>query len=320
MTTYLIRRILTMIPMMVLISVILFTMVQLAPGDAFSGQFDPRVDASYYEKMREKFGLNKSPVEQYFIWAKNFVQGEFGLSFRHRMPVSDLISDRIGNTVFLGVCSLILTYSLAIPLGIFSANKPYSKLDYTLTGFSFVGYSMPSFLAGLLLIYLFSFNLKIFPFSGTETAGGGYEGISLLLDRLYHVILPAFTLSLITIAGYNRFVRSSILEAKQQDYVRTARAKGLSKSVVMRKHVLRNALIPLITLFGLDLGLLLGGAVITETIFTYPGIGQLYFEGIVNRDYPIIMAVSMISALTVLLGNLLADILYAVVDPRIRYE
>ncbi|OYD08386.1 ABC transporter permease [Paludifilum halophilum] len=317
---YILRRVLIFIPMLFLISVLLFTLVQLAPGDAFTGQLDPNQDARYYEEMRERFGLDKSPVEQYLMWGKNFLQGELGISFRHKLPVSELIGDRIGNTIFLGICAYILTYTLAIPLGIFSAQRPYSKWDYTLTGAAFVGISMPSFFAGLLLIFLFSFTLDWFPFSGTVTAGAGLGGMEAFIDKLHHVILPAITLSIINIAQYTRFTRSSVLAAKQQDFVRTAYAKGVPASVVLRKHVLRNALLPLVTLFGLDMGILLSGAVITETIFSWPGIGQLLVEAIINRDYPIMMAVTMLASFFVLLGNLVADILYAVVDPRIRYE
>lgn len=317
---YIARRILISIPILVLISIILFTMVQLAPGDAFTGQFDPRLDPIEYQKMRERFGLDKHPVEQYFIWGKNFIQGEFGLSFRHKLPVSEMIGDRIGNTFFLAVCAMIFTYALAIPIGIFSAERPYTKLDYTITTATFVGLSLPSFFAGVMAIFYFSFTLGWFPYSGTVTPGAGYTGIQLFLDRLHHTLLPAMTLATINAAAYTRFVRASVLDAKQQDFVRTAFAKGLARAVVLRKHVLRNSLLPLITLFGLDLGFLFGGAIITETVFTYPGLGFLLYEATVNRDYPILMAGYMIIATCVLLGNLIADILYSVADPRIRYD
>ncbi|MBO2533001.1 peptide/nickel transport system permease protein [Planifilum fulgidum] len=320
MTTFIIRRLLVMIPVLILISIILFTMIQFAPGDAFTGQLDPKVDARYYDQMRKQFGLDKSPVEQYFIWAGNFVKGELGISFRHKTPVSEMISERIGNTFFLAVCALILTYALAVPLGIYSAQHPYGTVDYTLTGTAFVGLSMPSFFAGILLIYLFAFKLRWFPSSGTVTAGAGLEGIALWLDKLHHVVLPAFTLAIINIASYMRYTRASVLEEKQQDYVRTAYAKGVPAPLVLRRHVLRNALLPLVTLFGLDLGLLFSGAVITETIFSWPGLGQLLFESVINRDYPILMATTMLIAICVLVGNLVADILYGVVDPRIRYD
>ncbi|WLR41866.1 ABC transporter permease [Bacillus carboniphilus] len=320
MLQYIIRRVLIFIPMTIIISIILFSLIQIAPGDAFTGQLDPNLDETYYEKMRAEFGLDKHPVEQYFIWVKNIFEGELGLSIRHKIPVTELIGDRFGNTLFLGVVSLAITYLLAIPLGIFSAQRPYSIADYTLTGAAFIGYSIPSFFAGLLLIYFFSYKVEWFPFGGTVTAGAGYEGFQALLDRLHHVFLPAITLSIISIAQYTRYTRASVLEAKLQDYVRTAYAKGVNERSVLYKHVLRNALLPLVTLFGLDLGVIISGAVITETIFTYPGLGQLLIESIGNRDYPIMMAVTMITTVLVLVGNLVADILYAVVDPRIRYD
>ncbi|PTM58106.1 ABC transporter permease [Desmospora activa] len=317
---YILRRTLIFIPMLIVISMLLFALVQIAPGDAFTGQLDPNQDAEYYEELRARFGLDKHPVEQYIAWAGNFIQGEMGISFRHRLPVNEMITDRIGNTLFLAVFSLLLTYAIAVPLGIFSAQYPYSKSDYTLTGLAFIGISMPSFFAGLLLIYFFSFSLGWFPYSGTVTAGAGYQGLEAFFDRVYHTILPAVTLAIISIASYTRYIRSSVLQAKIQDYVRTAYAKGVPAKIVLRKHVLRNALLPLVTLFGLDVGFIVSGAVITETIFTYPGLGQLLVDSIINRDYPIMMGVTMILATFVLLGNLLADILYAIVDPRIRYD
>ncbi|WP_243649533.1 ABC transporter permease [Baia soyae] len=317
---YVTRRLLGTIPMIVLISIILFTLLQLAPGDPLAGKLDQHADANYIAKLKEDFGLDKPPVEQFFFWAKNFVQGNFGVSFDKKVLVQDLLSERIGKTVFLGVVALIFTYMIAIPLGILSANKPYSKLDYTLTSASFIGFSMPSFFAGLLLIYLFGFQLGWFPYSGSETEASGYEGLEYLMDRLHHVILPAMTLAIINIAQYNRYVRASVLDAKAQDYTRTARSKGLSESKVLRKHVLRNALIPLVTLFGIDLGLLLSGAIITETIFGFPGVGQLYIQSITTRDYPVVMAITMMTSMAVLIGNLIADILYAFVDPRIKYD
>lgn len=320
MAKYIIRRVLGMIPMLILISIILFTMIQLVPGDPLSQGLNPNEDQEYIEKLRVEFGLDKHPVEQYFLWAKNFATGDLGISFRTKGEVASEIGDRVGNTVFLGVTALIITYSIAVPLGILSANRPYSKLDYTVTGLSFVGYSFPSFFLGLLLIFGFSFQLDWFPMNGTETVASGYEGLDYLIDRLHHVVLPAFTLAVISTASYTRYVRASVMDAKAQDFTRTAFAKGLSTKVVMRKHVLRNALIPLVTLFGLDLGALLGGAIITETIFTYPGLGQLFLDSVANRDYPVIMALSMITSTAVLFGNLIADILYAFVDPRIKYE
>lgn len=317
---YILRRILVSIPLLVVISIILFSLVQLAPGDAFTGQFDPKVDPKIYDQMRERFGLNKSPVEQYLMWAKNFIHGDFGISFRHKLPVSELIGDRIVNTGFLAIVTMFFTYALAVSIGIFSAERPYSKMDYAITSASFIGLSLPTFFAGLMAIYFFSFTLNWFPYSGTVSAGMDYTGLANILDRLSHVILPSITLAILSVAAYTRFVRASVLEAKQQDYVRTAYAKGLHKNVVLRKHVLRNSLLPLITLFGLDLGLLFSGAVITETIFTWPGLGYLLLEAIQNRDYPIIMAGYMIISASVLMGNIIADILYAVADPRIRYD
>jgi peptide/nickel transport system permease protein len=320
MYSFIVRRIFLSIPLLILISMILFTLIQLAPGDAFTGDLDPRRDANYYQEMRAKFGLDKSPVEQYLLWAKHFLQGDFGISFRHKTEVSHMIADRMGNTLFLAVSAMVITYALAIPIGILQAERPYRKLDYSITALSFIGLSLPSFIAGVLAVYLFSFTLDWFPYSGTVTPGANYTGMRAVGDKLYHVILPATTLALLQIAQYTRYVRASVLDVKQQDYVRTAYAKGLTKGMVLRKYVLRNSLLPLITLFGIDLGLLFSGAIITETIFSWPGLGWLLYDAILNRDYPIIMAINMVVTTCVLLGNLVADVLYTVADPRISYD
>ncbi|WP_202081411.1 ABC transporter permease [Caldalkalibacillus salinus] len=317
---FIIRRLLLMIPMLFIITVIVFTLVKMAPGDAMSGEPDPNVSQEALDRQKALYGLDQPPHQQYISWLGNVLQGNFGISQSRNVPVDRVIGERIWNTVFLSVVSSVITILIAIPLGVMSARKPYSLVDYVGTTGAFVGLATPNFIAGILVIYLFAFQLGWLPAQGTATHGQNLEGFESLIDRLKHVILPAFTLGLASTATYMRYMRSEMLEVMGRDFVRTAHAKGLSEQSVLYKHTLRNALIPIITLLGFEFGQLLSGAVITEAVFSWPGLGQLFIESVVNRDYPVIMAINIITAIALLLGNLLADIFYAVVDPRIRYD
>ncbi len=308
-----------MIPMLIIISIIIFSLSKLAPGDAFTGEHDPRITKDIIEKQRELYGLKDPAHIQYLTWLNNILHGNLGVSLRFKQPVAKLIGERIGNTLFLSTVSVLITLIVAIPIGIYSAVKPYSKLDYTATTLGFLGIATPTFFAGLIAIYVFAINLKVLPAQGT-ISNSDLTGMIYIIDKLKHVILPALTLGLASTAAYMRYMRSEMMEALNKDYIRTAYAKGLPKKVVLFKHALRNALIPIITLLGFEFGYLLSGAVITESIYSWPGMGKLLLDSIGNRDYPIIMAELMIIAVTILIGNLIADILYALVDPRIRYE
>ncbi|WP_409299877.1 ABC transporter permease [Peribacillus sp. SCS-155] len=321
MAKYVIRRLIIFIPMLFALTIIVFALMQAAPGDPFSGRnLDPNVSAELYEKQREALGLNDPMYVQYFRWLSKTVQGDLGESYINRgKHVTDLIGDRIGNTFYLGVTSLLITLIVAIPIGIYSARKPYSVLDYATTGFSFFGLAVPSFFFGLVAIYVFSIKLGWFPSQGTVTSPG-LEGFELFKDRLHHLILPSITLGLAGTATYMRFMRSEVLDVLGADYIRTARAKGMTENSVLYKHTLRNAMIPIITLLGFEIGTLLSGAIITESVYQYPGLGTLFISSISSRDYPVIMAINLMLGFFVLLGNLLADIFYSIVDPRIRYD
>lgn len=317
---YIIRRILIFIPMLFMLTVIVFGLSKAAPGDAFTGRLDPTVDQEVYEEQREAAGLNEGVHVQYFRWLGAMLRGDFGKSLYYNgRSVAELINDRILNTVYLGVFSSALTLVVAIPIGIYSARKPYSLLDYSATTFGFLGLAIPNFFFGLVAIYIFAINLGWFPSQGTISSND-LTGLAALADRLHHLVLPGTTLGLASTASYMRYMRSEVLDVLGSDYIRTARAKGLHERSVLYKHTLRNALIPIITLMGFELGVLLSGAVITEKVFNYPGLGTLFLQSILNRDYPIVMAINLLLGVFILVGNLLADIFYSIVDPRIRYE
>ncbi|MEI3607283.1 ABC transporter permease [Pseudogracilibacillus sp. SE30717A] len=318
---YIIRRILVFIPMLFALSIIVFALAKAAPGDPFTGKvFDPNIDPEVYDQMREELGLNKSIPAQYIDWSSRFIKGEFGdsITFKGR-TVKSLIVERFANTVRLGIFALFLTLIVSIPIGIYSARKPYSPLDYAATTFGFMGLAIPNFFFGLVVIYLFSIKLGWFPAQGT-VGGPGMSGMEEFMSRIHHLILPGITLGLAGTATYMRYMRSEILDVLDSDYVRTARAKGMSERNVLYKHTLRNALIPIITLMGFELGTLLGGAIITEQVFNFPGLGTLFIGSVVNRDYPVVMAITLFLGIAILIGNLLADIFYSIVDPRIRYD
>ncbi|QOR34058.1 ABC transporter permease [Clostridium sp. 'deep sea'] len=322
MRTYILKRILLTIPVLIGISVIIFSLVHLAPGDPYSHMISPQIikTSEDYENMLRAVGYYDPLPVKYFKWTKELAVGNLGYSIHSHEPVSNLIKRRLRNTLLLSIPALILSTIIAIPLGVISATKQYSIFDYLATLLAFIGISIPAFFFALLLVKYVAFDLGIFQLSGMSTIKSGYTGIRLLMDRLSYMVLPITVLTFIQIAGRMRYTRSAMLEVVRQDYIRTARAKGLSERVVIYKHALRNALIPIVTILSLSLAGLLSGAVLTERVFKWPGMGTMVFQAISNRDYPVVMAGTMVLALVLLLANVLADILYAFVDPRIRYD
>lgn len=318
MITLIIRRFLLMIPMLLLMSIVIFTIAKLQPGDAFTGNMDPKLGAKYYEEQREKLGLNDPIPMQYMKWGGRVLHGELGESIRYKRPVMDLIEERMPNTVLLGTVSLIITYLLAFPLGILAGRKPYSLYDYSIQLLNYLMLAIPSFVAGVFAIYFFAFQLGIFPFSGSVEIGLEPGTFEYYVSKLYHVILPGTVLGLLSTAGYIQFLRNDIIENARKDYIRTARAKGLSESKIYNKHILRNSIIPIVTFFGSDVLSVFGGAVITESIFSFPGIGKLLIESIMGKDYPLMMALLLFFSFLGLLANLISDITYSIVDPRIK--
>ncbi|PPA72339.1 oligopeptide ABC transporter permease [Jeotgalibacillus proteolyticus] len=321
MLKYTIRRLIGMIPMLLLISIVVFLLAKAMPGDSLSGEIDPNnTNPQYIAEMREKLGYNDPLPVQYFNWISSFVQGDFGKSTRYKMPVSDLILERLPNTVFLGVTSLVITYILAFAMGIFAGRKPYTIGDHLIGGINYLGLAIPSFIAGVFAIYIFSFNLGWTPYAGSVDIRIPQGTFDYWMSRLHHVIMPAIVLGALATASYTQFLRNDIIENSRKDFVRTARAKGTSTSKIYNVHILRNSIIPLITFLGFDIATIISGAIITETIFTYPGIGQLFLTSVTSNDYPTMMAITLLLSLLTLVGNLIADILYGVVDPRIRLD
>ncbi|HMK44629.1 MAG TPA: ABC transporter permease [Dissulfurispiraceae bacterium] len=321
MLAYVLKRLMLTVPLVIGITLITFSVVHLAPGGPVEVETEMSMKASAQarENLKKLYGLDKPLHEQYFDWLKRLLLLDFGKSFVDGRPVISKIAERIPVTLEINLLSLILIMILAIPLGVLAATRQYSIFDKLSTVFVFIGFSTPTFWLALLCMILFGVTLGVLPISGIrsiDTAGmGGFEqGI----DHLKHLILPVALSAFGGIAGMSRYSRSSMLEVIRQDYVRTARAKGLPESIVLRRHALRNALMPIVTILGLSVPGLIGGAVIFETIFAIPGMGQLFYSSAMSRDYPTIMGILVIGAVLTLIGNLLADISYALVDPRIR--
>ena len=347
MTAYIARRLIQTIGLLFLLSIVLFALVNLAPGGPLAGHGQSRhIDPKKVELLKRQFGLDKPLPTQYLIWLvgndwmkvdmngdgiaesygtrKGILRGDFGFSFRTRKPVLEEIGLRLPNTIYLMSITMLLAVLIAIPIGIISAIRQYSSFDIAVTTFSFAGQAIPEFWLGLLLILIFYAWLKN-PFTGDSLLpSGGMTSVGAvgfdLGDRVVHLILPVMTGSLGWIAWYSRFLRSSMLDVVHQDYLRTARAKGLPQQIVIYKHALRNALIPLITLLALDLPYIFSGAIFVEILFAWPGMGRLYYQAALQRDYPILLAVLIIGAAFIIFSNLLADLLYAYLDPRVRYD
>ncbi|MFC0469960.1 ABC transporter permease [Halalkalibacter kiskunsagensis] len=315
MISYIIKRVIMMIPILFGISVLSFAIMYAAPGKPAILNLDPEISPEVREAQIERLGLNDPIPVQYVRWLGNVAQGDFGTSYTRKMPVTDMILDRLPNTILLMASSLFLAAIVAIPFGVISATRQYSMTDYGVTVGSFLGLATPNFWLGIMLIMLFSVQLGWTPVGGISTIGADFS----LIDRLKHLILPAFVLATADMAGLTRYTRSSMLEVINQDYIRTARAKGFRERRVVYKHGLRNGLIPVITMFGLMLPTMIGGSAIVESVFNWPGIGKMFIDATFQRDYPVIMAITMFGAVLTVIGNLIADILYAVLDPRIEY-
>ena len=305
-----------MVPLLLGISVIVFGIIQAAPGGPETALFESGrfVDPEVIEAYRQQLGVDQPIYVQHVYWLMAALQGDLGLSFSTARPVSDVILERIPATLELILTSFVIAAILALCLGMYSALHKYTVLDFTLTGFSFLGIAMPVFWFGLILQLVFSVKLGWLPVAGTETVGDTSLG-----DHLAHLILPATVLSFRNVAGWSRYLRSSLLGVVGSDYVRTARAKGLSETMVIGVHAFRNALIPVVSVMALGMADLFSGAVITEAIFAWPGIGRLFVQAMFARDYPLLMGILLMGSFMVIVFNLVADILYGLLDPRIRY-
>ena len=323
MWVYIIRRIIQIIPVLVLISIAAFALLNAMPGDPLADLMmaDPEMSEEDLANLRRIYGLDQPFHMRYLRWMEGVLtEGDLGMSQQYKVPVTTLIARNIENTVYLIGSSFILSILVSIPIGIYSALRQYSLGDYFWTGFAFFGFSVPNHWLGLLLLFVFAFQLGWVPV-------GGFRSIRIepgfwneFIDRLQYLILPMITLGISSMAGWMRYMRSTMLEVIREDYIRTARAKGVAERVVIYKHALRNAVLPVITLVMLAIPVMFGGAVITEAVFVYPGMGRLFWHSLINHDQFVAMSIIMIIAVMVVIFNLLADILYAWVDPRIRYD
>jgi peptide/nickel transport system permease protein len=320
MTKYIIQRILVSIPVFFGITLLVYGLYSLSPGDPVVNivgieQFQ-RMSEEQIQQVRAQYGFDKPWTIRYIKWLGKLVQGDLGYPLKGPKTVVQQISERIPSTLLLMGTALLLALLIGVPIGIIMALKQYSLLDMGLTVFVFALLSIPSFFVGLGAIYIFSLKLDILPTYGMQTIGAPFS----LIDRARHLIMPAAILGLATAGTFARYTRASMLDVMRSEYVTTARAKGLKERVVVVRHVFRNALLPIVTIVAAELPLLLGGAIITEQIFQWPGIGMLTVKRTSERDYPVLMGITVLTAIMILFSNLLADILYAAVDPRIRYD
>ena len=321
MAGFILRRLLQLVPMLLGASLLIFAVIRLAPGDPYSGLVDPRADPAKIEELRRRHCLDCPLPQQYWRWLSHAARGDLGTSIRFRIPVAQLIGDRLGPSIALGVTAQSIVLLAGIPFGILAAVRRGTWVDAAVTTCSLAFLAIPGLFLGLLLLRFFSLGgLQVLPSAGFTTPGSLLTGPARFLDVARHLILPATALGVTGIAGLMSHVRSAMLEVLRQDYLRTARAKGLPERMVIYRHALRNALMPVITLLGLNLPALLGGAIITESLFQWPGVGRLTYTALLERDYPVLMALNLLFAALTLLGSLLADVGYAAVDPRVRYE
>ena len=315
---YFIRRTLINIPILFMVTLIIFALINLAPGSVVDFYVNEEIGITREDlaHVEERFGLNDPIPVRYVKWLGATLRGDLGFRFKNGDDVAEVLVVRMQRTFQLMGTSLLIGAVAGITLGVFIGLRQYSVWDFTLTGLSFVGISMPAFVAGIFGLYLFSVQVNWFPSGGMGTVGQE----TTLWDRLYHLVLPAGTLAVFNLATYMRFTRFSMLEVKAEDYIRTAQAKGLGDRVVTWRHVFRNALLPVVTIIGLSIPQLVAGALFTETIYSWPGMGSLFVDAVAARDYPMVMGIMLVTAIVVLVANLMTDLAYAVFDPRIRYE
>lgn len=323
MTTFITRRILQTLAVIVILSYVCYYLMSLMPGDPVDMMVasNPKITAEDVQRLKTLYGLDQPVYKRFGNWVGSISQGDLGYSRTYRVPVQELMGPRLWNTFILSLASLTLSLLIAIPLGVISALKPGSRTDYVVNLFSFAGISIPSFWLAIVLIIIFAVKIPILPAGGTQTIGGEPLGFwADLADRSIYLVLPVLSLSIQQIGRFSRFTRSAMLEAMRNDFIRTARAKGLSRSRVIWKHAFRNALIPLITILALSFSGLFSGAILTETVFAYQGVGKLVYDSIIQNDYNVAMISFVISVSMVLLMNLVADIAYGFADPRISYQ
>ncbi|WP_018886998.1 ABC transporter permease [Paenibacillus massiliensis] len=316
MSTYIVKRLIYMVVILLAASFLIFSLYALTPGDFISGNI--KLTPERKAELRAIYGLDKSVLERYFIWMKQAIQGDFGYSLAQQKPVLTLFHEYIWNSFLLAIVSTFLTWFIAVIIGVVAAYRQYSWFDSLVMVGIFAAMSLPSFFIGLFLIKLLAVDFKWLPPGGMLTTGSNATGLDYVLEVVQHMTLPVIVMTLLGVGSLTRYFRSNMIEVIRQDYIRTARAKGLSESKVLYTHALRNALLPAITLVGFELPSLFGGSLIIERIFNWPGIGQLYMQSFSLRDYPLLMGFTMFIAILTVLGTLLSDLLYHFADPRVR--
>ncbi len=317
MLSFLIRRVLQAVPLLILVTIVSFVVMQLTPGGPLSAYtHNPHVTAAQLAAIKHEWGLDQPAPVQYLRWFTSMLHGDWGFSLTNGDTVLSTIGGRIGNTLILVVAAFVISIALAVPLGIYSATHKYSFFDYLSTFGSFVAWSAPVFWVGFMAQLVFSVNLHLLPTAGLYTEGVAWS----LSDFLKHLLMPALVLGLGSIASWSRYIRGSMLEILGQDYIRTATAKGLMRRVVVNRHAVRNALIPLVTLIALDVPAFFTGALLVEVVFSWPGMGRLFFDALNARDYILLQGILLISAILIFAGNLAADLVYGVLDPRVKFS
>ena len=314
------RRVLLMLPQIFILSVLAFLIAKMMPGDPFTGLITPETDPNTIEALRVKSGFYDPLPVQYWNWISKAFRGDFGQSYTYKYEVTKLIGERIGNTVWLSLLTLILTYLIALPLGMIAGRYQNSWADKAIVVYTFITYSIPVFVFALILLWLFGYTLGWFPTRGSVDSDVVSGTLAYYLNKFHHLILPAFTMAILSTTGTIQYLRTGVIDAKSQDYVRTARAKGVPENVVFNRHIFRNSILPIAAFLGYEFTGLIGGSVFIENIFSYPGMGNLFVSSITGRDYSVILALLLLFGTATLLGTLLSDIIMSIVDPRVRVQ
>ena len=314
------RRVLLMLPQIFILSVLAFLIAKMMPGDPFTGLITPETDPNTIEALRVKSGFYDPLPVQYWNWISKAFRGDFGQSYTYKYEVTKLIGERIGNTVWLSLLTLILTYLIALPLGMIAGRFQNSWADKAIVVYTFITYSIPVFVFALVLLWLFGYTLGWFPTRGSVDSDVVAGTLGYYVNKFHHMILPAFTMALLSTTGTIQYLRTGVIDAKSQDYVRTARAKGVPENVVFNRHIFRNSILPIAAFLGYEFTGLIGGSVFIENIFSYPGMGNLFVTSITGRDYSVILALLLLFGTATLLGTLLSDIIMSIVDPRVRVQ
>ena len=314
------RRVLLMLPQIFILSVLAFLIAKMMPGDPFTGLITPETDPNTIEALRVKSGFYDPLPVQYWNWISKAFRGDFGQSYTYKYEVTKLIGQRIGNTVWLSLLTMILTYLIALPLGMIAGRYQNSWADKAIVVYTFITYSIPVFVFALVLLWLFGYTLGWFPTRGSVDSDVVSGTLAYYLNKFHHMILPAFTMAILSSTGTIQYLRTGVIDAKSQDYVRTARAKGVPENVVFNRHIFRNSILPIAAFLGYEFTGLIGGSVFIENIFSYPGMGNLFVTSITGRDYSVILALLLLFGTATLLGTLLSDIIMSIVDPRVRVQ